>query len=133
MTGPAYRPAVPPPQVTLMIRVALLGGVLMLGGVAYLLHAQGRTIPPPPEGFRFVPPIVTCVALVSLGVIRVLIGDDAPPARRWMLGFYSWVAGEASALVGGISFYFTGDPMWWAVGVLVLLVALMLFRPPRPA
>lgn len=118
-----------------LIRIALLAGVLLFGGVCWLVHRAGpRPFPDPSTlgALRTAGLAVWTLAIVGVIFARLLLDSrarrraagaaaDAAPLR--ILG---WAAGQAAALYGGVVWLLTGDPQWYAFGLVMMLGALVL-------
>lgn len=124
-----------------LIRIALLAGVLLLGGVCWLLHRGGpRPLPDPStlSALRTLGMLVWAMALV--GVVLVRLRLDAGARRRAAgaaadtasLRILGWAAGQATALYGGVVYLITGDPQWYLFG-LVMMLGTFVVVPVREA
>jgi hypothetical protein len=114
-----------------VIRIALLSGVLMFGGVAYYLTRQNG-----PLGAENAAALqmINVVLLVGAGAGIMFIQRrhlaENDPAKRSTLNIIAWAMGEATALFGGVHFLMVGNPVPYLVG-LVMMVAAFVVVPIR--
>lgn len=118
----------------LLIRLALLAGVLLFGGVTWYIRREG----PRPEMATdtlhtllwvgrgtWILSMATCVSL--FGMIR----NARSEARIGALSLMGWAAGEAVALVGGVIWFLTGISQWYSAGLVYLVLTLLAFPARR--
>jgi hypothetical protein len=115
-----------------LIRIALLVGVLTLGGIVWHLRRSGDTgYLVNPRGLRVAGQAVW--ATMTLGTLAVfLLAGRARPERRGSLSVIAWALGEATAIYGGLFWLVLGDSQWYLYGVACLLLTYFIF-PIRPA
>ncbi|NUQ13647.1 MAG: hypothetical protein HUU26_15175 [Gemmatimonadaceae bacterium] len=117
------------------IRLAMMGGMLLLGLVSWVLHRSADWQPPPAgvaDGLVTVGLILwgaAAVALVFLFVRRQHVED---PQRRVTTAIIAWSVGEALAIFGGVHFYLTAVPVWYVAGLLAMSITFVAFPPPAP-
>jgi hypothetical protein len=123
------------PDALKLIRVALVGGVLMLGLVAWYITNRGGREPMAAEtvttlhlGFG----VLAMGALLGLFVLRAVIGRTAEWTKRASLILVSWALGEAPALMGGCVYLVTAAPLTYVLGVAILLLAFIAVPVPEP-
>jgi hypothetical protein len=110
-----------------LIRIALLVGVLVFGGVVwYLRRTEATSYSVDPRGLRLAGQAVWAVA--TFGVLALfLAAARASAQRRAMLGVIAWALGESTALYGGLFWLALGDPQWYLYGVACLLLTYFIF------
>ena len=110
-----------------LIRIALLVGVLVFGGVVWYLRRSGDvTYPVNPRGLRVAGQAVW--ALTTLGTLGLfLAAGRASPDRRAAFSVIAWALGEATAIYGGLFWMLLGDPQWYLYGVACLLLTYFIF------
>lgn len=115
-----------------IIRVALLSGVLMFGGVAYYLtQQQGRGLGPENADMLQIVNIVILVgAAAGVMMVQRRHAAERDPAKRQTLNIVAWAMGEATALFGGVHFLLVGNPIPYLVG-LVMMIATFVVVPIR--
>jgi hypothetical protein len=115
-----------------LIRIALLVGVLALGGIVWHLRRSGDTgYLVNPRGLRVAGQAVW--ATMTLGTLAVfLLAGRVRPERRGSLSVIAWALGEATAIYGGLFWLVLGDSQWYLYGVACLLLTYFIF-PIRPA
>lgn len=136
MTEPAPRPPTDAERLRTLglIRVALLLGVLMFGGITWLENRQALPAVGPAlssHALRVLVIVLVAAAVAGMLVVRVLLAREANVRRRGALCIIAWAGGEAAALGGGVYYFVFHDPRWYAVGLLVL-VASFVVVPLRP-
>ncbi|MBK6486635.1 MAG: hypothetical protein IPF98_07170 [Gemmatimonadetes bacterium] len=118
----------------LLIRLALLAGVLMFGGVTWYIRREGAGPGLDPESLRtllwvgrgtWILSMATCVSL--FGMIR----NARSQARIGALSLVGWAAGEAVAMVGGVIWFLTGITQWYSAGLVYLVLTFLAFPARR--
>jgi hypothetical protein len=120
------------PAALLVIRASLFAGVLMFGAVTWYLHSK-PTRPdstPDPETLAWV--VLGAWAVITAGLVVLSTRYRRPAARerRVNLAIIGWALGEAAALIGGVHYFLTGDPQRYGFGVLIFVIALVMFPIP---
>lgn len=112
-----------------IIRIALLAGVLLFGGVIAYLHATGAA--PLAVESALGRPLFTilffgmCIAAaVAIMVLRGAAERAAGTPRRAGTVIAAWAVGEGVAILGGVHWLLTGTPTLYVVGLLLFLVGL---------
>lgn len=111
-----------------LIRIALLVGVLVFGGVVwYMRRAGGDTgYAVDPRGLRVAGQAVW--GLMTLGTLALFVlAGRATPARRPALSVIAWALGESTAIYGGLYWMLLGDRQWYLYGVACLLLTYFIF------
>lgn len=115
------------------IRIAMMGGVLLFGGVSWFLTQTPAWAPPDPllidqlSGIARIAWIVSGVALV---VMFLKFRDTGNPARASTVAIVAWTLGETLALFGGAIFFLTAFAGWYVAGVTALALTFVAFPPP---
>ena len=115
-----------------IIRASLLTGVLIFGGITYYIHSQS---PPPstvdPASIRW--PVLGAWGMITAALL--LLGmryrRPAPHSQRVTMAVVGWALGEAAALAGGVDYFLTGIPDRYGFGLLIFVIALVMFPIPR--
>lgn len=118
----------------ILIRGAMLIGVLLFGGVTWYVRRDGS----PPELSRdtlttllwvgrgtWLVSMTTCLAL--FGMLR----NARSQKRITALSITGWAAGEAVAIVGGVIWFLTGISKWYSAGLVYFVLALLAFPLKR--
>ena len=110
-----------------LIRIALLVGVLVFGGVVWYLRRTGdASYGVNPHGLRVAGQAVW--ALMTIGTLGLfLAAGKASPERRAAFSVVAWALGEATAIYGGLFWMMLGDPQWYLYGVACLLLTYFIF------
>lgn len=114
-----------------IVRIALLSGVLMFGGVAYYLTQQNGGLAPESAGpLQIVNIVLLVAAAAALLVIQRRHLAERDPGKRTTLNIMAWAFGEATALFGGVHYMMVGNAIPYLVGV-VMMVAAFVVVPIR--
>jgi hypothetical protein len=110
-----------------LIRIALLVGVLVFGGVVWFMR---RTSEPSyavnPQGLRVAGQAVW--GLMTIGTLALfLLATKASAERRATYSVVAWALGEATAIYGGLFWMMLGDSQWYLYGVACLLLTYFIF------
>jgi hypothetical protein len=98
-----------------IIRVALLTGMLILGGIAFVMtREKGGGI----SDQEMAQP-------VGLLFIQRKHAAETDPAKRTTLNIAGWAMGEATAMFGGVHYMLIGNPTPYLVGVGMMLVSFL--------
>jgi hypothetical protein len=115
------------------IRLAMMGGVLLFGGVSWFLtQSPDWTAPEPGIGDQLsrIARIAWIVVSVALIVMFMKFREPNDTARASSVAILAWALGEMLALLGGVVYFLTSMPGWYIAGVIVLTVAFVAFPPP---
>ncbi|HZI28096.1 MAG TPA: hypothetical protein VFD64_08055 [Gemmatimonadaceae bacterium] len=115
------------------IRLAMMGGVLLFGGVSWFLtQSPDWTAPEPGIGDQLnrIARIAWIVVSVALIVMFMKFREPHDIARASSVAILAWALGEMLALLGGVVYFLTSMPGWYIAGVIVLTVAFVAFPPP---
>jgi hypothetical protein len=109
------------------IRIALLVGVLVFGGIIwYLRRSGGTSYNVNPRALRTAGQAVW--ALMTLGTLGLfLMMARVTPERRATFSVMAWALGEATAIYGGLFWLLLGDMQWYLYGVACLLLTYFIF------
>ena len=117
------------------IRLAMLGGVLLFGGVSWFLtRTPDWTAPEPGVAGQLIgiARIVWVIVGVALTILFVKFRDSRNPAQASSVAILSWALGETLALLGGVVFFLTAAAAWYIAGVIALALTFVAFpAPPR--
>ena len=110
-----------------LIRIALLVGVLVFGGIVwYLQRSNDLTYSVDPRGLRVAGQAVW--GLMTLGTLGLFLSAGrATPERRATFSVIAWALGEATAIYGGLFWMMLGDSQWYLYGVACLLLTYFIF------
>ena len=117
------------------IRLAMMGGVLLFGGVSWFLTRTPDWVPPEPgvaDQLNGVARIAWVAAGVALVVLFLKFRDYTNSARASSVAILSWALGETLALLGGVVFFLTSAAGWYVAGVVLLTLTFVAFPPPPP-
>jgi hypothetical protein len=109
-----------------IIRVALLTGVLLFGGITYyLLRQGGGSVAQADADVRrtmlWVNVILLVIAAVGIMIVQRRHAAERDPARRATLNIVGWAMAEAVAMFGGVHFLLVGDATPFVVGLGMML------------
>jgi hypothetical protein len=114
-----------------MIRIAMIVGVACFGGLTWYLHATGRRPAQQAPTLDLATMVLWVAATAALLYLRRLYAAAPTRARRATAAILGWSAGELAALAGIVHYFVTGDPQRFTFGMLVFVIALLLFPIPR--
>jgi hypothetical protein len=110
-----------------VIRIALLVGVLVFGGIIWHLRTSGDTsYNVNARALRTAGQAVW--ALMTVGTLGLFVAVGRVTAeRRATLSVLAWALGEATAIYGGLFWLLLGDKQWYLYGVACLLLTYFIF------
>ncbi|HYJ80328.1 MAG TPA: hypothetical protein VEW03_12025 [Longimicrobiaceae bacterium] len=129
--SPLHRPP-PDAAVLFIIRAALVLGVLTFAAVTWYIHSSA-----PRPAYPAEPTLSWAVlgawALVTAALLFIGGRYRHTEARveRVRLAIVGWALGEMAALLGGVHYFLTGDPLRFGFGLLIFCIALVMFPIPR--
>ncbi|HEX6313899.1 MAG TPA: hypothetical protein VFZ73_03535 [Gemmatimonadaceae bacterium] len=115
------------------IRLAMMGGVLLFGGVSWFLTGLPDWSPPEPgmaDQLGVVARITWLLAGGGLLVLFLKYRSIESPAQASTFAIFAWALGETLALLGGVVFFLTSLAGWYIAGVIALAVTFLAFPPP---
>ena len=116
-----------------LIRLSLLMGVLLFGGVTWFLRSQADPVPAraPDPTLEWI--ILGAWIVATAGIIFVSGKYRAAElrARRVTYAIVGWALGEMAAMSGGVHYFITGSPRRFGLGLIIFGMALLLFPIPR--
>ena len=115
------------------IRIAMMLGVLLFGGVAWFITRAPDWKAPAPELLDQLG-MIARVAWIAVGLALVFMyfrfRDSTNPARASTASILAWTLGETLALFGGVVLFLTAFSGWYIAGVMALALAFVAFPPP---
>jgi len=115
------------------IRLAMMGGVLLFGGVSWFLTRMPDWSAPDP-GIAGQLTRVATIAWVVVGATLVVMflkfRDSTNVARASSVAILAWALGETLALLGGVIFFLTSMSGWYVAGVIALTLTFVAFPAP---
>ena len=116
------------------IRLAMMGGVLLFGGVSWFLHRSPDWVAPDPmrlEQLTRIAPFVALGVILGLAVVFLKFRNTTNAAQASTVAILAWSLGETLALFGGVIFYLTAASGWYIAGVVALALSFVAFPPPE--
>lgn len=117
------------------IRLAMMGGVLLFGGVSWFLtHTPDWTAPEPgvADQLTGITRVTWVVVWLALAILFLKFRDATNTARASSVAILSWALGETLALLGGVVFFLTSAAGWYVAGVIALALTFVAFPAPPP-
>lgn len=121
-----------------IIRLALVTGVLLFAGLTTWMRTSGQ-LPEPAEDLRanLVYFRYATWAAAAFALLWALFWKARAEAAMTESGVHraliiGWAPGEATALLGTVTYFQGGEPASMAFGVLAFLVVLLILRIPAP-
>lgn len=116
-----------------IIRVALLGGVVVMGAVAIYLTKAG-VLQPLEEGALEVlrTAFIALLGVVGIALLffwrkRSALARDEDPTTLNIIG---WALGESTAVFGAVILFLSGDLSYYLIGIVLMLVSFVFFPIP---
>jgi len=119
---------------TILIRVAMLVGVLLFGGVTWYLRRADAALGIDPDALTTLLWVGRGTWLVSMATCLALFGmirNARSEGRVRALSLVGWAAGEAVALMGGVIWFLTGITDWYSAGLIYLVLTFLAFPARR--
>ena len=115
------------------IRIAMMLGVLLFGGVAWFITRAPDWKAPEPELLDQLG-MIARIAWIIVGIALVFMffrfRDATNPSRASTVSILAWTLGETLALFGGVVLFLTAFSGWYIAGVTALALAFVAFPPP---
>ncbi|HKS04993.1 MAG TPA: hypothetical protein VJR92_01660 [Gemmatimonadaceae bacterium] len=118
----------------LLIRTALLAGLLLFGAATWYIR-RGTTIVPMPAdraqqfGYIFIALAVSALGGMFFVRSRLEKGVEGTAAvQQYMTGY---AMAEGTALFGGVTWYMGGNQNWYIAGVLLMVTAFQILPIKR--
>lgn len=115
------------------IRLAMMGGVLLFGGVSWFLTSMPNWTAPDAAIAGQLTRVATVAWVVvgaALSVMFVKFRDSTNVARASSVAILAWALGETLALLGGVIFFLTALAGWYLAGVIALTLTFVAFPAP---
>ena len=118
---------------SLIIRLAMMSGVLVFGGVVWFIR-RGSAPNFDPAGLNTLlwaaravwgASMATCLALF----FALRNARRAQQVRT--ISMIGWAAGEAVPLMGGVIWLLTNNARWYSLGLVYLVLTFLAFPAPR--
>lgn len=118
---------------TRILRLALLSGVLVFGGVVWQLRRTGGApaSTADPRTLLLAGRVIWAAAMLACVVLFLLIGRAREAARVRTLSLVAWAVGESTALYGGVIYLLAGNPLFYQLGVGFMVLTFLAF-PGEP-
>lgn len=115
------------------IRIAMMLGVLLFGGVAWFITKAPDWKQPDP-GLLDALSSFARVGWIGIGIALVFMflkfRNSPNPSRASTVAIIAWTLGETLALFGGVILFLTAFGGWYIAGVTALALAFAAFPPP---
>lgn len=118
----------------LLLRAALLLGVLLFGGVTWYVRRAGEAPPFDPANATTLLWVARGIWGFSMATCLVLFGlvrSARTAARVQSLSVIGWASGELVAMMGGVVWFLTGNSDWYAFGLVYLVLTFLAFPAAR--
>ncbi len=119
------------PAAFTIIRLSLLAGVLLLGGIAWYLTASGQVAPALDDGtaalLRYVFLGLLATAALGIALVRPRARQAETLQQRVRFSIIGYALAEAAALFGAVYLFLTGAATLYLLGLLLFLAAFLLF------
>jgi FtsH-binding integral membrane protein len=120
------------PQAKLrMIRLAMLGGMLLFGGVVWYMRQSPEFAGDYPAErvgtLMTMGRVLWLAGIIGCLVLLQMIRRTKDPARVSSLSIVAWALGEGVVLFGGTFWYLTGTSSWYGAGLAFLVLTFLVF------
>lgn len=118
----------------LLIRTAMLLGVLLFGAVTWYLQRQGslETIEAGQTRLlTYVFMALVATALATLFALRARLASARDAARQFTLYIAGYAVAEGAALFGGVIWFIGGAREWYIAGLVLMVVAFQILPVRR--
>ncbi len=117
-----------------ILRLALLMGVLVMGGICWYLGTSGQIADPAAEDLGGMFQVIFVVLLVGQGAALFFIKKRWEAmdtlAKKAPLNIVGWALGESLALLGAVAMLLTGGTLLYLGGLLFFALAWIMFPIP---
>src|SRR5687768_5081094 len=115
-----------------LIRIIILAGILLFGGVIWFVQRDPSWAPTTPQ-FPVQPIAMGLWAAAILGILalRNAWGRTRDVKRRVHFSIMAIAVAEAPALYGAVVYFLSGDARLYLTGVFLMLTTLLLFPIAR--
>ncbi len=115
------------------IRIAMMLGVLLFGGVAWFITRTPDWKAPDP-GLLYQLTMIARVGWIAIGLALIFMflkfRDSTNPSRASTVSILAWTLAETLALFGGVILFLTAFAGWYIAGLTALALAFVAFPPP---
>lgn len=110
-----------------LIRMAMLGGAGLFGGVVGFLQSRGQLAPNPEAAGSLATAgrIIWGVAIVACVFLWNRIRGERDPEKILSLSIIGWAFAESAAIFGATYWYLVGRSSWYFPGLGFLALALL--------
>ena len=116
-----------------IVRLALVLGVITFGAVAFAVQRASTSqigTAATVAVFRALAIGLLALGAGALVVLRSRIGDVTDPAKQRTLCIVGYALCESPALAGGVIWMMGGGPLFYGLGLGLLIAAVTLLAPP---
>ena len=115
------------------IRIAMMLGVLLFGGVAWFFTRTPDWKAPEP-GLLDQLSMIARFGWIAVGLALAFMffrfRDSTNPSRASTVSIIAWTLGETLALFGGVILFLTAFAGWYIAGLTALALSFVAFPPP---
>ena len=115
------------------IRLAMMSGVLLFGGVSWFITKSPDWEAPDPEVIDQLTNVAR-IAWIAVGIALVVMyakfRNTGDASRASTVSILAWALGEMLALFGGVVLFMTAFPGWYVAGLMALALSFVAFPPP---
>ena len=115
------------------IRLAMMGGVLLFGGVSWFFTSMPDWSSPEAgtaDQLTRVAQVAWALSGTALVVMYLKFRDPSKVARASSVAILAWALGETLALLGGVIFFLTSLAGWYIAGIIALALTFVAFPVP---
>lgn len=118
----------------LLIRTALLAGLLLFGAATWFMQRGQTIVPLPPDRAQLFGYMFIALAVAALGGLFFVRGrlekglHGTAAVQQYLTGY---AMAEGTALFGGVTWYLGGSVNWYVAGVLLMVAAFQILPIKR--
>ena len=110
----------------LIIRTAMLAGLLLFGAATWYTLRQGRVailLPEKARTFGYVFAGLAATAVAGLAYLRLRLETATEPAQLLVFYIVGYALAEGAALFGGVVWFMGGSQAWYVAGLVLMVVS----------
>lgn len=120
---------------SILIRISMLTGILLFGGLIWFLHSSANgpanVQPGTAQTLLWAGRAIWGMAILGCIVLFGMLQRAPKASKTQTLSIIAWALGEMVALYGGVVWFIGGRNDWYISGVIFLVLSLLAFPGGR--